>query len=187
MKNESIKNLIDKLSLENAITLDEIPEIDLYMDQVIQLFEAKYTEALRNEEEKVLTKTMINNYAKDKLIIPIKNKKYSKEHLILLSLIYQFKGSLSINDIKKIMNPIVKSLSEGEEFPLRKLYTEYLEIYDEDVNNFKNTVDKSIENIKPEEDGYISKMLLLSSFINMSNMYRKLAERIVDDISLSEK
>ena len=51
-------------------------------------------------DEKVLTKTMINNYAKGKLFIPIKNKKYSKQHIMLINLIYQLKGALSINDIK---------------------------------------------------------------------------------------
>lgn len=66
------------------MTLDEIPNIDLYMDQVIQLFENKFADSKRNEAEKVFTKTMINNYAKGKLIFPIKNKKYLREHLILI-------------------------------------------------------------------------------------------------------
>ena len=82
---ENIKQIIDSLGIETSLTLEEIPKIDLYMDQVIQLFENKFSESKRNEEDKILTKTMINNYAKGKLIFPIQNKKYSKEHLILIS------------------------------------------------------------------------------------------------------
>lgn len=71
-----ILETLNSLQLESNIRLDEIPEIDLYMDQVIQLFESKLSNQKRNEDEKILTKTMINNYAKGKLLLPIKNKKY---------------------------------------------------------------------------------------------------------------
>ena len=96
----NINEILSKMNFVNGIELNEMPELDLYMDQVIQLFENKLGELKRNDEEKILTKTMINNYAKGKLLLPIKNKKYSKEHLILMSLIYNLKGALSISDIK---------------------------------------------------------------------------------------
>ena len=97
---ENINQIIEQLGLEASLALDEIPQIDLYMDQVIQLFENKFTDTKRNEDDKVLTKTMINNYAKGKLIFPIHNKKYSKEHLILMSLIYQLKGAFPLMILK---------------------------------------------------------------------------------------
>ena len=94
------------------------------MDQVIQLFESKLSNQKRNDEEKILTKTMINNYAKGKLLLPIKNKKYSKEHIILMSLIYNLKGALSINDIKLSLDKII-SKSEDGNYPLRELYSSF--------------------------------------------------------------
>lgn len=75
---ENIKHIVDSLALETNLTLDEIPNIDLYMDQVIQLFENKFNDTKRNQEDKILTKTMINNYAKGKLIFPIQNKNIRK-------------------------------------------------------------------------------------------------------------
>lgn len=75
---ENINEIIEKLGLETNLALEEIPNIDLYMDQVIQLFENKFSESRRNPEEKVLTKTMINNYAKGKLVFPIHNKNILK-------------------------------------------------------------------------------------------------------------
>lgn len=189
MDNNEFKSLINGLHLEEVISLEEIPELDLYMDQVIQLFENKYNETLRNEQEKVLTKTMINNYAKDKIFMPIKNKKYSKEHLILIALIYQLKGSLSISDIKNVLEPIVTSINNKEEYEIRELYKEYLQIYKKDVDSFKenvNNTSKYIENNSQDNnmslEDFSKKFLMLSSFINMSNFYRRLAEKMVDEI-----
>ncbi|MFL6558324.1 MAG: DUF1836 domain-containing protein, partial [Bacillus sp. (in: firmicutes)] len=64
---ENMNQIIEHLGIEASLTLEEIPKIDLYMDQVIQLFESKFNGTKRNEDEKILTKTMINNYAKGKL------------------------------------------------------------------------------------------------------------------------
>ena len=114
MEKNEISSLIKNLALDKNIKLEEIPEIDLYMDQVIQLFENKYNESKRYEDDKVLTKTMINNYAKGKLLMPIENKKYSKEHLILMSFIYNLKGSLSLSDIKSSLDTIIKGYEENK-------------------------------------------------------------------------
>ena len=92
MNETSIDEIIKKLALTERVEEKDIPEIDLYMDQVIQIFEQKLSNSKRKDSDKVLTKTMINNYAKAKLLMSIKNKKYSKEHLLLMSMIYDLKG-----------------------------------------------------------------------------------------------
>lgn len=191
MEREQILSLIQELSLEKNIKLDEIPEIDLYMDQVIQLFENKYNDAKRNEEDKVLTKTMINNYAKGKLLMPIKNKKYSKDHLILMSLIYNLKGGLSISDIKSSLDHIVKEFEDGSEYPLRETYNAYLEQCDEDLESFKNSLCNKNELIKEKvknnkDKDFEEKFLLLCSMINMSNMYRRMGEKIIDEFLIEK-
>ena len=84
---KDINSLVEDVKINNFITLEDIPDIDLYMDQVIQLFENKLGYLKRNEEDKILTKTMINNYSKGNLFMDIKNKKYSKNHIILIILI----------------------------------------------------------------------------------------------------
>lgn len=184
-----LKEKFNELNLQNQLTLDEIPEIDLYMDQVTQLFDSKFNESKRNEEDKALTKTMVNNYAKGKLLMSVKNKKYSKEHLVLMSLIYNLKGALSISDIKSSLNKIVTALENEEDYPIRDLYKVYLEQYDEDLKDVENSIEikyDSIENmIEKEEslnsDEFEKNFLLLSSFINMSNMYRRMGEKLIDD------
>lgn len=186
-KNELIEKF-KELNLQNQLKLEEIPELDLYMDQVTQLFDSKFNESKRNEEDKALTKTMVNNYAKGKLLMSIKNKKYSKEHLILMSLIYNLKGGLSIGDIKSSLNKIVTTFENEEEYPIRELYSLYLNQYNEDFNDVEKTIEEKFNNIenmmlneKHEDDEFQKNFLLLSSFINMSNMYRRMGEKLIDE------
>lgn len=190
---EKTNELLSKLSLNNQLTLDDIPTIDLYMDQVIQLFEKSFSENRRNEDEKVLTKTMINNYAKGKLFFPIKNKKYSKEHLILISLIYHLKGALSIQDIKVTLENLNEKIVE-DDVPLSELYQGFLNLTNKNAEHFKNDViEKSLE-VRNETDAmnlgdseYLEKMLTIASFVNMSNMYKRAAEMLVDELEQEQK
>jgi len=182
---ENINKLLETLHLEKNITLKDIPNVDLYVDQVVQLFENTYTDTTRTDDEKVLTKTMINNYAKGKLFIPIKNKKYSKEHMILISLIYQLKGALSINDIKSSLEHINESLLSDGSFELNTLYKDYLTLTENNVESFKQDINNrvsEVSEISSLEDPKLEKFLLLNSLVNMSNMYRRLAEKLVDDL-----
>ncbi|PFT06187.1 cytoplasmic protein [Bacillus thuringiensis] len=185
---ENINELLETLYLEKNIKLEDIPNVDLYVDQVVQLFENTYADTTRTDDEKVLTKTMINNYAKGKLFIPIKNKKYSKEHMILISLIYQLKGALSINDIKSSLENINDSLLNDDSFELNAVYKNYLTLTESNVESFKQDVNKrvtEVNEISSLEDTKLEKFLLLTSFVTMSNMYRRLAEQLVDDLKKS--
>lgn len=183
-----IIDLVDNMNFISGIGINDIPEIDLYMDQVIQLFEGKLSPLKRNQDDKILTKTMINNYAKGKLLLPIKNKKYTKEHIILMSLIYNLKGALSINDIKLSLNKIINRFSEDESYPLRELYNSFLDESENDILEFKKDitdkeeeVEKLIKNKSELQGEFEKKFLLLCSFINMSNMYRRASEKLIDE------
>lgn len=180
---EKVNEIIESLGIEQKLTLEEIPKIDLYMDQVIQLFENKFSDLKRNEDEKILTKTMINNYAKDKLFFPIKNKKYSKEHIILISLIYQLKGTLSINDIKTTLGGINEKMVK-DHFQVDSFYESYLEVTTKNVEHFKEDVKRREEEVTEEGLGKddLEQILLIASLTNMSNLYRRVAEKLVDKL-----
>jgi Domain of unknown function (DUF1836) len=190
---EKITEILEQLGLETNLSLDEIPNIDLYMDQVIQLFENKFVDSKRNDEEKILTKTMINNYAKGKLIFPIKNKKYSKEHLILMSLIYQLKGALSINDIQVTLDGLNKRIIK-EDIEIDSFYNSYLALSQKNVADFNNDINERVKDVKEEvakmEDrnsAYLEQVLMISSLVHMSNLYRKVAEKLVDEIVVDKE
>lgn len=191
MKN--MEALAETLHLNRHLSSEEIPDINLYMDQVIQLFERKYTDTKRNDDEKVLTKTMINNYAKGKLFFPVENKKYSKDHLILISMIYQMKGALSINDVKTTLDRLnEKVMDDG--FNLRDLYQCYLQMvsnnaekFEADLQGHHDELAKAIRKLEDQDEDYLEQLLLIATFTNMSNYYRRAAEKMVDEIGESDK
>ena len=97
----------------NVHTAD-IPGIDLYMDQVTTFLQDKLQAFTRRpEDDKLLTKTMINNYVKNKVLIPPVKKKYSRDHMMFLIMIYYLKSFLSIGDIRTIMTPIMDRCSSA--------------------------------------------------------------------------
>ncbi|WP_350448909.1 DUF1836 domain-containing protein, partial [Streptococcus pseudopneumoniae] len=81
-----------------------MPSIDLYMDQIISLIDNKLSANKRFESDKILTKTMINNYSKEGLIKPVKGKKYTKEQILQMIIIYSMKNKLTIQEIKRILH-----------------------------------------------------------------------------------
>lgn len=180
---KDINSLVEDVKINNFITLEDIPDIDLYMDQVIQLFENKLGYLKRNEEDKILTKTMINNYSKGNLFMDIKNKKYSKNHIILIILIYELKSVISIPDIKVAFNNIVKSYDENsaDKIDLENLYKKHLKMISKNEDDIKEeilNITKELENLNAEEE----KLLLLTYLAAKANMYKRLCEKIVDDL-----
>lgn len=125
IKTEDLLNsIMDSLDRITYIKAEDIPNIDLYMDQVTTFMESRLKRTTRNPgEDKILTKTMINNYAKNDLLPPPYKKKYSKEHVMLLVFIYYYKGILSINDIQELLEPITSQFfGTKEPFNLENVY-----------------------------------------------------------------
>ena len=141
VENKEINEIIETLKLDEVIEPQSIPNLDLYMDQVITLFEEKLTHTKRNEEDKLLTKTMINNYAKDKLLMPAKKKKYTREHIILMILLYEMKQILTISDIKALFGTIVKEDHVNAK-KLEEIYQIYLTLKKKGIDDFKQQVEK---------------------------------------------
>ena len=188
MNNFDIDNFINSQKSSNNINLDNFPELDLYMDQVIQLFESKLSYTKRNEDDKLLTKTMINNYAKGNLLMKIKNKKYTTEHLILIGLIYNLQGSLSLSDIITMFDPIIEAFSKEEDYPLYDVYESFLKIYDLNLQNLSSSAKDIYENVRKlindENDKlgeFEEKFLLICAYVSMSNLYRRMSEKIIDE------
>ena len=110
-----VATLLKRLAKLNYIKPGEVPNIDLYMDQVTTFMDEHLSDCKRREDDKILTKTMINNYTKNNLLPPPVKKKYSKEHLYVLTFIYYFKNLLSISDIQTLLNPLTEQFFEGND------------------------------------------------------------------------
>ena len=93
---------------------DELPEIDLYMDQVIALMEKYFSFHITDENIPIITHSMVNNYVKLGIMpAPIK-KKYSREHIAYLIIICCLKQTLPISDIKHLIELRVQRTSIEE-------------------------------------------------------------------------
>lgn len=125
MMNNELNTIILE-TLNNAdITSNDIPSIDLYMDQIISLIDNKLSANKRFESDKILTKTMINNYSKEGLIKPVKGKKYTKEQILQMIIIYSMKNTLTIQEIKRILHGVYEKDNFSEKrfsFMLRKIH-----------------------------------------------------------------
>ena len=103
---QKVRELLDELLQNRGIRPEDIPNIELYMDQVTTFMDEHLSGYKRYPEDKVLTKTMINNYTKNRLLPPSNKKKYSKEHVFLLIMIYYYKSILSISDIQNLLSTL---------------------------------------------------------------------------------
>ena len=120
-----LSDLLAELQRIDYVRPEDIPNIDLYMDQITTFMDSQLEASKRHADDKILTKTMINNYAKNNLLPPPEKKKYTKEHVLTLIFIYYFKNILSISDIQSILNPITdKYFGKDGSYSLEDIYRE---------------------------------------------------------------
>ena len=110
-----LNSIMASLDRTKQVEVSEIPNIDLYMDQLLTFMEESLRKSARHPGvDKILTKTMINNYAKNDLLPPPIKKKYSKDHIILLMYIYYYKNILSFSDIQTLFEPLYKRFGKDD-------------------------------------------------------------------------
>lgn len=182
----ALKDLIEEMTIDKHVQIEQLPEIELYMDQVIQLFEMTFNDLKREEKEKIMTKTMINNYAKGGLLSPSRNKRYTKAHVMVISLIYEMKGALSLKDIQRTL-----SQAEITEFQdphaVRSLYEDYLKSALSNTEEVKHRMQDQAAALEEEfsekiSDPYVQQVLLILTFVHQSNLYRRAAEKLIDTL-----
>lgn len=121
-KTEEINSLFETAFNFKEVKVKDIPNIDLYVDQIIKIFEDKILDE-DNSDEKLITKSMVNNYSKEKLISPVKGKKYTKEQILQILLIFDLKNTLSIQNIKSVTNALMEE--ENSEESINKAFSSY--------------------------------------------------------------
>ena len=186
---EYVMDIIRSLQNLDYIKPSEIPNIDLYMDQVTTFMDEHLNASKRYPEDKLLTKTMINNYTKNALLPSPTKKKYSKEHMLLLIFIYYFKNILSINDIQNLFHPLTdRFYNSKDNITLEQIYSEVFQMEKEQIDNeVKDVIRKynkakgTFQDAKNDED---REFLETFSFICMLSfdVYTKkmIIERLID-------
>lgn len=187
----------EKLLSHDAVEIKDIPDIDLYMDQVTGYMDTALEKLKIDEEDKVLTKTMINNYVKAKVIDKPIKKKYSKNHLMELIMIYHLKNVVSISDVNyllKIEKELLSQSKENEEAEgeldetlvnhTEDVYKIFLDVQNEVIEevkqNFKEYIESDININKDNNIRHILK-LILEADIN-----KRLAELMLKELKVDE-
>lgn len=183
---DSIMESFDRISYVKSA---DIPNIDLYMDQVTTFMDKNFRKGTRNPEgDKVMTKTMINNYAKNDLLPPPVKKKYSKEHVLVLIFIYYYKGVMSISDIQALLGPLTERFfGKGGEFDIKSVYDEVIQAGHGHIETLKKHVEEEYGRAMgtfgdaPEDS---REFLKLFSFICLLSfdvyMKKQLIEKLID-------
>ncbi len=179
MNKETLENIIEKESQKSSITSKDIPDLDLYMDQIMTLFDNHLANHKKNEDDKLLTKTMINNYSKAKVITPVKGKKYTKEQIIQMLIIYQLKNNLSIQEIKDLLMPIYESDDD-----LSDLYDHFIDIKQSLNQQLLKMIQKIIDVYQLEIDNYQDLFLLVATLSSLSHSLANIAETLIESKEL---
>ena len=187
-KNDMLKSILDNISATDYIKTADIPNIELYMDQVTTFMDSQMASSRRYPDDKVLTKTMINNYAKNHLLPSPNKKKYSKEHVLMLIFIYYFKSFLSISDIQALLTPLADRYFQKEDgLNVEDLYNEVFGMEKEQVEYLKKDLMEKYQTASQsfaEAEEKDREFLTMFSFICLLSfdvyMKKQLIESIID-------
>lgn len=184
-----LQSILDSLDRISYIKPEDVPDIELYMDQVTTFMGSRLKSSTRYpEEDKILTKTMINNYAKNDLLPPPVKKKYSREHVLVLIFIYYFKSFMSISDIQTILKPITDEFFQKDDgFKLEDVYNEVFSLEKEEVEQLKADVMKSFHKAQgtfeeaPEKDREFLQIFSFICLLSFDVYVKKLIiEKMID-------
>lgn len=189
-----LKSILASISQINYVEPGDIPNIDLYMDQVTTFMDEHLRSSKRYEDDKVLTKTMINNYAKNNLLPPPVKKKYSKEHVLVMIFIYYFKNILSIKDIETLLTPITdKYFNGGDGMDMTYIYNEVLEleksrisIVSKDIAKSFNEAAKCFTDAPEEDQDYLQLFAFICSLSFDIYVKKLLMQKLIDGFDTNE-
>lgn len=185
---KEFEELLSIKGLPGYIKAASLPDIELYMDQVTTFMDEHLNEAKRYSDDKILTKTMINNYTKNKLLPPSEKKKYSQGHLILLIYIYYLKNVLSINDIQTLLEPMIANhFSSDSDLTMKDIYRGIVRTETGLIRPFMDDIRKKIaiaEDVFPEAEGedreYIQVFTMICMLIFDVYLKKQMVERMID-------
>ena len=186
--NEMVQKIAAQVRSSNIIEVEDIPNIDLYMDQVTTFMDKCLAQYKRYDDDKVLTKTMINNYTKAKIFPAPVKKKYSRTHLMLLIMIYHLKSVLSIKDIGILFQSALKETNKAkQERMIESNYRGFISLQKQTITYLAGAADG-----KPDESFYGKESILMYSddeekrimmtlaLAIRANTEKQLAEKVLD-------
>ena len=176
MNQLELSEIIDKVVNKSDLTTKDIPSLDLYMDQIMTLFDDHLQDNKRFVDDKLLTKTMNNNYSKAGVIKPVKGKKYTKEQIIGMLLVYNLKNTITIQEIKQVLAPVY-----ANDESLENIYDQFIEIKKFQSDQLKPLVLKTVENFNLDIDNDNQRLISIMALSSLSNQLTNIVQGIIDN------
>ena len=188
--NNILESILTSLSKIDYIHPTDIPNIELYMDQITTFMDAHLASTKRYEEDKILTKTMINNYAKNNLLPPPTKKKYSREHILILTFIYYFKNILAIKDIETLLKPLTEQYFQTEDtLDLTSIYEEICSMeksqipaMSEEMKQTFTRTESVFSDVPEEKRTYLQTFSLICSLGFDVYVKKQIIEKLLDEL-----
>lgn len=188
--NAYMVSILKKMKSTTYVQPGEVPNIDLYMDQVTKFMDEHLESSKRRSDDKLLTKTMINNYTKNNLLPSPNKKKYTKDHMYTLLFIYYLKNVMPMDDTQSVLKPLTDMFfGEQGSIDMEDIYKEIFDIeYGQSFSLTRDVVrkyNKSKESFSEVNDQKEKDFLQAFTFIAMLcfDVYMKktMIEKIIDD------
>ena len=202
MDEQYLNELTEYLKSLHHVHAGSLPSLDLYMDQVTGFMEEHLASMKRHPEDKALTKTMINNYAKNKILPPPVGKRYNKNHMLILLLIYYYKSMLSLSDIRTVVDPLAENYFSLHSKPrLTDIYEEIFSFANGEMQSLVEDLEKKFQtanssfseqdpafaDLEEQEREQLQSFSFLSLLAFDVYLKKQLMEKIVDCMEDSQK
>ncbi len=181
---ELVARAVGDVDLSDA----DVPSIDLYLDQILNLIAEKTAASAPRYRERALTKTMVNNYSKDGLLSPINGKKYSRMQIIEILLVYAMKSTLSIDEIKWTLMGVRERLDANE---MIGAYHRFLELKAYNRTRTEKMVQGLVRedglDIADDKDFFLALLDVLSMSAYLKEVGREMLETRFADLIAKER
>ncbi|MCI5943247.1 MAG: DUF1836 domain-containing protein [Eubacterium sp.] len=190
--NKDIKDELLSLLSITSIPSEDIPNIELYIDQVTTFIDSRLDKSRRYPDDKIMTRTMVNNYTKNKLLPPSVKKKYSREHFFLLIMIYYLKNVLSIADIQTVLEPLSEKWFPKDKksgLSLQAIYDKITETSGERLPDIEEEIFRIWEesqdsfadfDLKKEDQSYLDTFAFICQLCFDIYVRKQMIERVID-------
>ena len=179
MDTKQLEQLIRDAVGDADLRPEEIPSIDLYLDQITSLASDKRRQGSPRFYDRELTKTMVNNYSKDGLIRPIKGKKYSKEHILQMLLVYEMKNTLSIGEIQEVLQSLYAKPGYDEQM-LEAIWRRYLDVKESERGDVQSLVESLATANGLDLSGEEDFLVLLLGLSNLSSYLKNVSQALLE-------
>ena len=180
------RNAAEEYVKQGIADLSTFPDMELYIDQMVACLN-KELSLYGDKGEGPVSKGMVSNYTKHKMIPGPEGKKYTKDHLYFMLLVFYLKNSLSMDQIQRLMAPVIANYESewDDHLELGKSIQMYMQKLREKEAGLPEEIDRMIAEIKSamesvgEEDDTLELISMIFSLIMRSNAERYVAEQLL--------